>query len=359
MSEHVSVSPLASKPILVFGLGHIGAYIHQELKSRRYRVIGYDLRDGHDLTNLETVRLALVKGCAVIDTLPYQYNLAIAQEAASLGVPYFNLSEDVRNTNLIREMSSSSVLIPQCGLAPGMVSILAAHLTADYEHIDSLTIRVGALPAIVSNHLGYALTWSCAGLINEYCAPCDVIENGVRTHARALDDVESVTVGDLVLEAAHTSGGVGTLANSYLGKAHILNYKTLRYPGHFQYMRMFRDDLKLAEHKSLAEQWFSAALPRTASDLVAIQITADGTRVGVDNHRYPVSQRYSHIVHATASVTAIQQTTAHGCLAVVDAYLRGHIPQRGFVRQEELPFDAIAQSPFFDVYRGGFAQETI
>jgi saccharopine dehydrogenase-like NADP-dependent oxidoreductase len=256
-------------------------------------------------------------------------------------------------------MSTTSVLIPQCGLAPGMVSILAAHLTADYEHIDSLTIRVGALPAIASNHLGYALTWSCAGLINEYCAPCDVIENGVRSRARALDDVESVTVGDLVLEAAHTSGGVGTLTNSYLGKAHTLNYKTLRYPGHFQYMRMFRDDLKLAEHKELAERWFSAALPRTSSDLVAIQIAADGTRVDIDNHRYRASNQYSHIVHATSSVTAIQQTTAHGCLAVVDAYLRGRIPHRGFVRQEELPFDAIAESPFFDVYRDGLKKATV
>lgn len=346
------------KPIIVFGLGHIGKYIHAELIKRTYRVIGYDIRDGHDLTNRETIRLALVKGCAVIDTLPYQYNLAVAEEAASLGVAYFNLSEDVRNTNLIRNLQTTSVLIPQCGLAPGMVSILAAHLAYPFERLDEILIRVGALPVTPTNHLQYALTWSCAGLVNEYCAPCDVIENGVRTQVRALDDVEPLEFLGHTFEAAHTSGGIGTLCNSYLGKAQRVNYKTLRYPGHYQYMHMFRDDLKLAEHKELAEQWFSAALPRTTHDLVAIWIHVEGTYLGVNGHRAHLYDGYQHIVHATPDATAIQRTTAHGCLAVVDAYLRGQIPQRGFVRQEDLPFDAIAASPFFDVYREGLRDVT-
>lgn len=337
------------KPIIVFGLGHIGSYIHAQLLKHRYRAIGYDLRDGHDLTNLETVRLALVKGCAVIDTLPYQYNLLVAQEAASLGVPYFNLSEDVRNTNLIRDMKTPSVLIPQCGLAPGMVSILAAHLAESFDQIDDILIRVGALPATPTGHLGYALTWSCAGLINEYCAPCDVIERGVRTQTRALDDVESLSFHEQTFEAAYTSGGIGTLCESYLGKAQRVNYKTLRYPGHYQFMQMFRDDLKLSEHKNLAELWFSAALPRTTQDIVAIWITVTGS--GSASHGQ--TKTYRHIVSASEGVTAIQRTTAHGCLAVVDAFLRGTITHRGFVRQEEIPFGAISASPFFDVYRPG------
>lgn len=343
-----------SKRIVIAGRGHIGGYVEHALRNAGHDVMSYDVLDGYNLADEEKARLAIVGSHVVIDTLPYTRNLLIAQLAAELGVAYFNLTEDVGNTRAIRDLADKGVsapLVPQCGLAPGMVSIIAHQLAKSFQAVDSIAIRVGALPAQATNRLGYALTWNPAGLINEYCNPCEVLTEGKLTTVTALDGHESLVLNGITFEAAYTSGGIGSLAESWEGKAREVNYKTLRYPGHFDFMRVLRDDLQLAHHKQVAEQWFTRALPYTSDDIVAINISVMGVNNGSGAIFRRSTRSYTQIIPAQGGHTAIQLTTAHGVLAVVDAYLQGAFTTTGFVRQEEIPYDAIVASPFSAVYQ--------
>lgn len=335
--------------IVIAGRGHIGSYMDRALREAGHHVFSYDLRSGHDLSDAKLLRELLKGARVVVDTLPYTLNRSVATIAADLGVAYFNLTEDVENTKYIQSLTSSAPLVPQCGLAPGMVSIIAQQLTRTFTRVDTIHVRVGALPATQMNHLGYALTWSAAGLVNEYCHPCDVVQQGARTTVPALDGLETITLDGQMFEAAYTSGGIGTLADTWAGSAREVNYKTLRYPGHFGFMRILRDDLRMADYKHLAESWFTQALPRTTEDMVVIAIQVRGV-TGDQPDGSITTSTYTERVYSTIHGTAIQQTTAHGALAVVDAYLNGHLTTAGFVRQEDIPYDAIRASGYSAVY---------
>lgn len=344
-----------SQRIVVAGRGHIGSYVYNALLAQGEQVNAYDIQTGVDLSDEPTVQRLITSDVkVVVDTLPYQFNRLIAARAAQVGAAYFNLTEDVENTNYIRSLSSPAPLVPQCGLAPGMVSIIAHHLAQGFKAVDSIRIRVGALPETKQNHLGYALTWNPAGLINEYCNPCQVVQHGRLTTVPALDGHETITVQGLPFEAAYTSGGIGTLAetwsqSSVYHKTREVNYKTLRYNGHFDFMRMLRDDLQLQNNKTLAEQWFTRALPYTAEDMVVISIQVIGTYSPTCNPPF-TTRTYEQVVYANSEGTAIQRTTAHGLLAVVDAYLKRQFSGAGFMKQEDLPYAAIADSPYSQVY---------
>lgn len=337
------------KRIVIAGRGHIGSYMARELQDDGYEVMSYDLIDGYNLTDDDKVRLALVGADAIIDTLPYQLNRLIAKVAAEYGIAYFNLTEDVKNTEYIRNLTSTAPLVPQCGLAPGMVSIIAQELTRSFRQVDTITIRVGALPQQKTNHLGYALTWNPAGLINEYCNPCTIVKNWNLMDVPALDGHETLMIDGAPFEAAYTSGGIGTLAETWAKNAREVNYKTLRFPGHFDFMRVLRDDLRLSEFKGTAEQWFTSALPRTTEDMVVIAIQVTGTRPNTSAFQQ-YTRTYAQTIYSADDATAIQMTTAHGALAVVDAYLRGDFNAAGFVRQEDLPYDAIRNSSYSMIY---------
>jgi len=344
--------------IVIAGCGHIGSYVEWMLSSEgRYDVRSYDALTGHDFTNPDTVRLALVGATVVIDTLPYQMNPLVAQTAAELGVAYFNLSEDVKNTEFIRSLSSTAPLVPQCGLAPGMVSILAQHLTTKFKAVDTVQIRVGALPEQSFNRLGYAMTWSAAGLINEYCNPCTVVQDGRLTTVTPLDGSELLTIDGCTLEAAHTSGGIGTLAETWAGRAREVNYKTLRFPGHFDFMRVMRDDLQLSANKQIAEDWFTRTIPRTTRDAVYIAIRVTGVNNGTQRRYERSEETYTKIIRSTPMHTAIQRTTGLGVLAVVHTYLESltnpqlwPFPTAGYVKQEDLPWSVVQNSPYASVY---------
>lgn len=339
--------------IAVFGLGHIGASIKRRLLDVRpqWQVRGHDLRTGVDLTNRDAVRLALSQADVVIDCLPYMHNVMIAEEAADLGVAYFNLTEDIRNTAAMEKLSSSAPIVPQCGLAPGMVSILAQQMTEGLSDIDQISIMVGALPRDPAlNRLGYGLTWSVDGLVNEYCGQAHAVVDGRLTTVRALDGYEPwVAVNGASLEAAYTAGGIGTLAHSWEGRARSVAYKTLRYPGHFPFFRILRDDLRMEDYKHQITRWLRDTLPQITDDVIYIRITVTGISTGQTTL---TTRTYTHAIYADdPGETAIQTSTACGALCVVDAYIQGAFNGKGFMRQEALPYAAIEESPFFAPYR--------
>lgn len=292
-----------------------------------------------DVTDAEQLRQALTGRDAVLCALSFQHSGPVAQAALEAGVSYFDLTEDVATARTIQELAlharPGQVFMPQCGLAPGFISIAAAHLLAEFERVDSVRLRVGALPTYPSNMLKYNLTWSTEGLINEYCNPCDVIHDGVRREALPLEGYEEFSLDGVRYEAFHTSGGLGTLGGTLQDRVRELNYKTIRYPGHRELVQFLLGELRLRERRALLREILERAIPITYQDVVITFCTVSGERRGQLVQITDARKIYAQ--HLGSEVwSAIQITTAASLCAVLDLHFAGRLPNSGFIRQEEV-----------------------
>lgn len=338
------------KRLAILGLGHIGSYVLQELKANVTAPIeanGYDLTNDYDLSNAAVLQDIISKHDGVLASTPFFLNEQIATVCARNGVDYFDLTESVDVTNYVRGLSGPSRYVTQCGLAPGMVSIIAADLAKNYSHADTIAIRVGALSTNANNHLQYYRTWNTEGLINEYIHPCPALVDGQLVSLRPLQDMETVTIAGLQFEAANTSGGIGSLAESFRGRAHNVNYKTLRYPGHWSHIRFLADDLGLAENFDTYVNLFNRHVPQCTTDRVYIHIAVSGWIDGVLKQH-----QYTKIIESTATATAIQIATGCGVLCVLDAWSAGALDNKvGWIAQENIPTDAVFNSRWIHPYK--------
>lgn len=319
-----------------------------------------------DATDRAAVRNLLKGHDYVICMLPFDLVAGIAEDANTLGVHYFDVTEDVATTDRVRAIAESGTpkvaLVPQCGLAPGYIAIASYEIARHFSEIHELTLRVGALPQFPTNALHYNVTWSTAGVVNEYCEPCNVMLNGEITKLPALAGLESFAFEGIDFEAFYTSGGVGTLIDTLVtdGKTvgeSCIAYKTIRYPGHRDLMKFLLQDLRLgAEHaepdangrvfdRKLAMDLLDHAVARTLQDVVIIFINCIGMK---DGYRQQVNfKRAVRAVEIFGRVwPAIELTTAAGVCAMVDLHRLGKLPQTGFVRQEECSLEAFNNTLF-------------
>ncbi|HXQ30779.1 MAG TPA: saccharopine dehydrogenase C-terminal domain-containing protein [Steroidobacteraceae bacterium] len=358
------------KKILVAGAGHIGSMIAELLAaSGDYRVTVIDqsetaLARVAKRPHLDTLALsvtdrpglvaAMSGRYAVVCAAPYTVTGAIAEAAHVAGIHYLDLTEDVATTRIVKELAKTAThaLIPQCGLAPGFISIVGMDLARRFDSLDTLRLRVGALPQFPSNALGYNLTWSTAGVINEYCQPCEAIVQGRRTNVPALEELEHFALDGVQYEAFNTSGGLGTLCATLDGKVRNLNYRTIRYPGHRDVMKLLLQDLRLAERPAILTDLLESAIPGTRQDVVVIFATATGLQKG-----RAWQESFAHSVYpqvlAGKEWTAIQTTTASAVCAVLDLLVEGRLPQRGFVSQEDIRLDEFLANRFGRAYANG------
>jgi len=354
------------KSILVVGAGHIGVTIAALLQgSGDYAVTLADRSPealaGARLAGVKTraldvgdppaLRAAMQGLYAVISAAPFHLTVAIAEAARCAGVHYLDLTEDVASTRQVKELAAGamSAFIPQCGLAPGFISIVAADLAARFETLDELRLRVGALPRYPANSLGYNLTWSTDGVINEYCEPCEAIVEGQLRQTEALEGLEALSLDGVAYEAFNTSGGLGTLCETFAGQVRNLNYRTIRYPGHAAIMKTLLDDLRLRERRHILKDILETALPATVQDVVIIFVSASGLRNGA-----LAQDTYAHRVYsgqaAGRRASAIQITTASAACAVLDLLAAGELPAAGFVRQEEIALTDFLANRFGRAY---------
>lgn len=334
------------KKLAILGLGHIGQIVFDVLDAdQRFKVSGFDLSTGYDLSNLDTLTNIIENVDGVLASTPFYLNAKIAEVCNEYGADYFDLTESVEVTNFVKTLNNAS-FVTQCGLAPGMVSVIANHIAKQFDKVTDIEIRVGALPENASNHLGYYRTWNTEGLINEYIHECPAIRNGAYVELEPLADIENVILNGAALEAANTSGGIGSLPDSWLGKAENVNYKTLRYPGHWKLIQFLKDDLDLKQNFDTFVKLFNNHIPQTDKDFVFILISVKG----YVNNTYAVRQ-YSKIIESQNSFTAIQRTTAGGVMAVLDSWVEGNITTKGWVKQEELDFNSVWHSMYTESYR--------
>ncbi len=306
--------------------------------------------DANDVRSLERYVLTHQPE-AVISSLPYFSNPSVAAVARKHELHYFDLTEDVEVTERIERISRSSrkAFVPQCGLAPGFISIVTNEVMKRFDVLETVKMRVGALPVHPSNALKYSLTWSTDGLINEYGSMCYGIENGVKTALRPLEGYETIEIDGLLYEAFNTSGGLGTLAETYAGKVQTMNYKTLRYPGHCEKIHFLMNDLKLNQQRETLKRLLENAVPKTEQDVVLIYVSVVGRKRGQLMEENYVKKIYPQPI-AGNSWSAIQVTTAAGLCSVVELVLADPAHYQGFIQQETFPLSAVLSTRFGRVY---------
>ena len=290
---------------------------------------------------------------SVVSALSYHFNPTIAEVALAEGVSYFDLTEDVETTRAVRSVAhdakSGQIFMPQCGLAPGFVSIAAYDLTKSFDRIDKVHMRVGALPQFPTGELKYNLTWSTDGLINEYCNPCEAIQEGQRIDALPLEGLEQFSLDGVRYEAFNTSGGLGTLCETLDGHVRELNYKTVRYLGHRHLMSFLVNELRMSQKRDALKSILEDAVPITFQDVVVTFCSVSGWR---NNDLVQISDaRKVYAEEIDGEIwSAIQLTTAAGICTVVDMHASGLLPENGFVRQEQVELDAFLANRFGKQY---------
>jgi saccharopine dehydrogenase-like NADP-dependent oxidoreductase len=365
--------------VLILGAGKIGALISGLLaESGAYRVLLADVSGNaaeevaraHGLSNLRAHALDAADGKtldaflksnpvdAVISCLPYYCNVGVAEGARRAAIHYFDLTEDVAVTKAVRRIAEGAkcAFVPQCGLAPGFISIAANELITHFDEPRSVKLRVGALPQHPNNVLKYSLTWSTEGLINEYANPCQSIVDGEMVDAAPLEGLEEISIDGTLYEAFNTSGGLGSLGETYGAQVEAMNYKTIRYPGHCAQMRLLMNDLKLSHDRGTLKRVLENAVPQTLQDVVIVYAAVSGLQDGQLREENYVNKIYPQMI-AGRLWSAIQVTTAAGLAAVADVTLETPSKYHGFVQQERFSLPEILSNRFGRYYAPGGSKD--
>jgi saccharopine dehydrogenase (NAD+, L-lysine-forming) len=344
---------MALHRVAVLGLGKVGALAAQLLHDAGFSVTGFDSRAPigsvpfavrlTDVASDAGANAATTDQDAVLSCLPYHLNKRIAQAAHAKGLHYFDLTEDVPTTRAIIDLSRTAggLMAPQCGLAPGFIGIIGAAQVSAFETCRSLRLRVGALPQNPTGLMGYAFNWSPEGVVNEYLNDCEVIEEGVRKTVSSMEWHEMLYVEGVQLEAFTTSGGLGTLCETFHGTVANIDYKSIRYPGHMRLMNFFFHELLMRERRELAGEILTNAKPPVNDDVVYVHVSAEGIAGGRLARREFV-RAYRPIELAGELRTAIAWTTSASVAAVIELVRDGQLPQQGFLKQEHVPLESFA-----------------
>lgn len=307
-----------------------------------------------DVRNTEAVS-ALMRECdAAMSAIPYYFNFELAQQAVEAGVHFSDLGGNTeivfkQKTLDLEAKKKGITVIPDCGLAPGMVNILAEHAINQLDKVETVRIFVGGLPQDPEPPLNYQIVYSLEGVLDYYTTLSWVLRDGKRTQVKALSEVEKVkfegTVGEL--EGFHTAGGLSTMAFRYEGKIPTMEYKTLRYPGHASIMEAIRE-LGLLEMnpvdvkgvKVVPRDLVVAAMgPRltkpNGKDLVALRVFAEGTKNG---QRKKVGWELVDFYDEKHDISAMERSTGYSLSITGQMQARGEIGKAGvFTPDEAIP----------------------
>ncbi len=356
------------KDVLLVGGGKIGAMITELLANsgrygghNDYRVTVADrsedalrkVKSGArvdvlslDVTDKDALKRALAGKFAVLSAVPFSFTRYVADGAAAAKVHYFDLTEDVKTTRHVTELAEAggAVMMPQCGLAPGFISIAGANLARGFDALEEVRLRVGALTQFPINGLKYNLTWSTAGLIHEYLQDCEAIVDGKVSVVEPLEGYETFSLDGTDYEAFNTSGGLGTLCGRL--PARNLNYKTVRYPGHCEILKLLIRDLGLGKKPELLVEILDQALPHAYQDVVLIFVTAIGWIDGELRQESYANKVYSRVDEEGRRWSAIQITTASAICAVLDLVREDGLPQAGFIHHDQVDLDVFLANRF-------------
>jgi lysine 6-dehydrogenase len=358
--------------ILVLGAGRMGLGAAYDLAHNSPGVRGVtiaDVDEGRARAVAETVKSGRVRAArvdveshaqtvalmrdhaAVISCVPYVFNLQLARASIEARTNFCDLggNNTVVDAELALDHEARAAgvnLIPDCGLAPGMVSVLAAHGAERFAELDSVRIRVGGLPQEPRPPLGYQIVFSVEGLLNEYVERARVLRDGQLVEVESMTELETLDFPAPYgrMEAFQTSGGTSTLPETFRGRVRELDYKTIRYPGHCERFRLLMDlgltgsaevdlgGVRVAPRRLLGEL-LARRLPADEPDLVFVRLEFRGTMPRDDAPRllrYDIIDRFD----GRTGLSAMQRTTSFPASVVAQMMARGETTRKGAVPQE-------------------------
>jgi len=326
------------KDIGVIGNGKVGKAVASLLRAENFTIVVADVLQSSDSVLLDArnekqVDYFVQDKDAIISCGPYFVNKIISKACAKYKKAYFDPTEDTEIADFVRNCKNEQTMMTQCGLAPGAVNIIAAHLIEQFDSVDKVKMRVGALPQYPINEMGYYLTWSTLGVLNEYVNECDILSNYKHVRAQPLDGIETVYLDGDRYEAFNTSGGAASMCETYKDKIRSLSYKTIRYPGHRDKMQFLLEDLNLKQNKQMFVDLFDQELPYTTQDVIVMVISVIGKVRGK-----MLEKTYHKKIYGNKSFSAIQLSTASGICANVMLWAQSELPG-GYIKQEDIPYD--------------------
>ena len=285
---------------------------------------------------------------SVISCVNYWYNVALSKAAIETGANFCDLGGNnyVVDEQLALDAEAKAVginIIPDCGLAPGMVSILAMHGARNFETVEEIHIRVGGLPQDPQPPLNYQLVFSVEGLINEYLEVARVIRDGKITTVESMTEIEELSFdGFPPLEAFQTSGGTSTLPDTFFNKIRELDYKTIRYAGHCEKFKTMIDlglcssdeivaDFQKIKPRKVFGELLQKHLPADGPDYVLVRLDFVGKKDGETKRlRYDIVDKLDE----ATCMSAMMRTTAFPASIIAQIMARGEVLSRGATPQE-------------------------
>jgi lysine 6-dehydrogenase len=356
--------------ILVLGAGRMGYgaafdLVHNSPEVQSVTVADFDLAKAKecaarvgtnritasqiDASNYAEV-VALMRGHdSVISCVNYWYNESLSKAAIETKANFCDLGGNnyVVDAQLALDAEAKAAginIIPDCGLAPGMVSILAMHGAREFDEVSEIHIRVGGLPQDPQPPLNYQLVFSVEGLINEYIEVARVIRDGKITEVESMTELESLVFdGFPPLEAFQTSGGTSTLPDTFLGKIKELDYKTIRYGGHCEKFKTMIDlglcrsdeivaDFVKVKPRKVFGELLQKHLPADGPDYVLVRLEFVGTKNGVEKKlRYDIVDKQDE----ETGLSAMMRTTAFPASIIAQMMAKGNVLLRGATPQEK------------------------
>ena len=310
-----------------------------------------------DVTDEAAVRALMTGHDAVMSAIPYYFNGPMARLAVEAGAHFADLGG---NTEIVFEqkklhdaaLAKGISVIPDCGLAPGMVNILAAEGIRRIEHPEKVKIFVGGLPQHPEPPLNYQIVYSLEGALDYYTTPSWVLRGGKPTQVEALSELEDVEFPSPVgtLEAFHTGGGISTMPFAWQGRIDVMEYKTLRYPGHAALVRPMRElgllsntPIDVKGQQVVPRDLFIAAVQPAlfkpeGRDLVALKVEVSGTSKG---RPATVTFQLLDYYDAEHGVSAMMRTTGYSLSITGQMQVDGRVTAKGVHTPDEaMPFRA-------------------
>ncbi len=362
-------TPVEGKyPIVIVGAGRMGLSIANMLSSdarfticmvdpveeaaKKAELEGFEVLE-FDATNEQKMAAILKNAFAVVVAAPSSVVVPVARLAVRTGCHHIDLCEDTSVLDEVIRIGSgvSSILVPQCGLAPGFVSSLAGDIIRDSGDDAQIRVYVGILPTQKTNRLGYGNIWSIDGLITEYTKPCRAIVSGEKTELPPLSAYEELMVDGVSFEAFTTSGGLDGLIDKFEGKVKSLVFKTLRYTGHLDYMKFLIEDLGLERRIDFLKNLLSNGLSAIDQDRVVIGVISkyrNRLKTGnplTEHSHFQFIQSRQHGDGSYTSAISIA-TAAHAC-CILDILSSGLAPHEGLLHHDEIDLSLLQKSCFY------------
>ena len=324
---------------------HLPAFLEPYIGGERLKLITIDVKDP------AAVKAAMAGVKSVMCAIPYYFNLPMTEAAIAAGAHFCDLggnTEIVENQKKLGAKAAAAgvTVIPDCGLAPGMVNILAQLGIDRLDATESVRIYVGGLPQNPEGPLKYQIVYSIEGVLDYYTTLSWVVRDGKRVHVKALSEIEPVMfdapVGEL--EAFHTAGGLSTMAHRYEGKIPTMEYKTLRYPGHARIMEAIRElgllelepvdvkGTKVVPRELAIAQMQPRLTKKNSPDLVALRVVVKGTKGGKPmTHSFELVDR----LDAAHGISAMMRTTGYSLSITGQLQAEGAVKPAGVHTPDE------------------------